>query len=913
MVASLHRRIALPLAAAALALATAASAGEAERVTSVEGITEYKLPNGLHVLLFPDTTKQTITVNITYLVGSRHEGYGETGMAHLLEHMVFKGTPNHPNIPQELTAHGARPNGTTSFDRTNYFETFQATEENLKWALELESDRMVNSYVARKDLDTEMTVVRNEYESGENSPQGVLIKRVLATMFDWHNYGKLPIGARSDIENVPIERLQAFYHRYYQPDNAVLTIAGKIDQQKTLALVVEAFGKVPRPERKLIPTYTAEPTQDGERSVTLRRTGDVQLVMGAYHAPAGSHADAAPMEVLSFILGDTPAGRLHKALVEGKKAAAAFTFYWSLREPGMLILGAEVRQEQSLDDARKELLATADALAQKPVSAEEVERAKTHLLKNITLTLNQADIVGLRLSEFIAKGDWRLFFLNRDRLRKVTVDDVQRVAVHYLKPSNRTVGEFVPTANPERVEVPAPADLAALLKGYVGDKAVAQGEAFDPAPANIDARTHRGEQGGLKLSLLPKKTRGGTVIVNLTLHYGDLKSLTGKSAAADLAVDMLMRGSKQHTRQQLQDELDKLKARMSINAQLGDLHAHFETTRENLPAVFKLLAEALRSPTFPEQEFEQLRQENLAAIEQQKSDPGSMANTAFARHQRPYPRGDPRYTELPGEAVDEYKKATLAEVKEVYENYLGASHGELAVVGDFDEKELGQLAGELLSGWTAKLPYERIPQPHQDVEPAAQTLDAPDKANAVFIAGQTFKLRDTDADYPALLLGNYMLGGGFLNSRLAVRIRQKEGLSYGVRSSLSARALDDNGSFEVWAIHAPQNTQKLEVAVREELSRMLKEGFTEEEISQAKSGWQQSRQVGRAQDNALGGTLRYHAFIGRTFAFDAELETKVAALTAEQIVETMRKYIDPAKLTIVRAGDFKKADKAASR
>src|SRR5207247_4109138 len=193
---------------------------QVEKITSVEGITEYRFEsNGLRILLFPDLSKPTITVNVTYMVGSRHENYGETGMAHLLEHLLFKGTPNHPNIPQEQTSHGARPNGSTWFDRTNYFETFQATDENLKWALDLEADRMVHSFIAKKDLDSEMTVVRNEFEMGENDPSQVLMQRTLATAYLWHNYGHVPIGARSDIERVPIERLQQFYHTYYQPDN----------------------------------------------------------------------------------------------------------------------------------------------------------------------------------------------------------------------------------------------------------------------------------------------------------------------------------------------------------------------------------------------------------------------------------------------------------------------------------------------------------------------------------------------------------------------------------------------------------------------------------------------------------------------------------------------------------------------
>src|SRR5205809_7871535 len=284
---------------------------QVEKITSVEGITEYRLQsNGLRILLFPDLSKPTITVNVIYLVGSRHEDYGETGMAHLLEHLLFKGSKNHPNVPKELQDHGSRPNGTTWFDRTNYFETFQASDANLEWAVDLEADRMVNSFVAKKDLDSEMTVVRNEFESGENSPMEVLEERVLSTAYLWHNYGKSTIGARSDIENVPIERLQAFYRNYYQPDNAVLTIAGKFNEQKTLALVDKYFSPVPQPARRLEKVYTVEPPQEGERTVTLRRAGDTQLVEALYHVPAISHPDYAAVSILMQVLGSSPAGRL---------------------------------------------------------------------------------------------------------------------------------------------------------------------------------------------------------------------------------------------------------------------------------------------------------------------------------------------------------------------------------------------------------------------------------------------------------------------------------------------------------------------------------------------------------------------------------------------------------------------------
>ena len=278
-------------------------------------------------------------------------------MAHLLEHLVFKGTPKHPNIPQELTEHGARANGTTWFDRTNYYETFTATEENLRWALELEADRMINSHISRADLEKEFSVVRNEFERGENSPGGVLYKRMLPAVFQWHNYGHSTIGERSDIEGAPIERLQAFYREYYQPDNAVLVVAGRIDEAKTLQLVNETFGSIPKPARKLLPTYTKEPVQDGERQITLRRTGDVQLVSAMFRTVAGSHADDAALSVLATLLVDEPSGRLYKALVESKKAASVSGHTSGFAEAGFINFSAEVRQEKSLDDAKATLLA----------------------------------------------------------------------------------------------------------------------------------------------------------------------------------------------------------------------------------------------------------------------------------------------------------------------------------------------------------------------------------------------------------------------------------------------------------------------------------------------------------------------------------------------------------------------------
>jgi len=883
-----------------------------EKITSAEGITEYQLANGLKVLLFPDPSKQTITVNITYLVGSRHEGYGETGMSHLLEHMVFKGTKEkHKEVAKEISDHGAQFNGTTWLDRTNYFETFASTDENLDWALDMEADRMINSRISKSELETEMTVVRNEFESGENDPGSVLMERIISTAFLWHNYGNSTIGARSDIEKVPIENLQAYYKKYYQPDNAVLLVAGKFDPIKTLKLINEKFGIIPRPERVLTKTFTAEPTQDGEREVTLRRVGDVQVVGMAYHIPSGLHPDYIAVDVMADLLTDAPSGRLYKALIDTKKASSQFGFSFQLKEPGISYFGAEVLKGKSVDSVKNIMIETIEKFAKTPPTQEEVDRIKAKNIKNVELLLNNAQRVGVGLSEYIAQGDWRLLFHTRNMMEKITPADIQRVAEKYFKSSNRTSGIFYPTEKPERAEVPESQDVATILKDFKGKAAVAEGEAFDPSPSNIDSRTKNEVIGGVKLALLAKKTRGNSVYARMTLRFGDEKSLLGTSTAADLAADMLSKGTKLHTRQQFQDELDKIKARVSISGGPTQANVSIETTKENLLPALKLVAEALKQPTFPADEFEKLKQENLTGIESQKSEPSAKASDVLNQMRTGhYPKNDVRYQPSMEETTANYKAAKLEESINFHKNFYGASNATFSVVGDFDETSVKEFIKSEFSTWKSPKPFTRVADTFKEIKAQVKSIETPDKANAFFLAYQPLKISDNDPDFAALELSNYMLGGGSgLSSRLMNRIRQKEGLSYGVGSQFAASPLDNNGAFIGYAIYAPENITKLEAAFKEEIEKVLKEGFTQKEIDEAKKSWIQSKQVTRSQDNSLSGTLNSNLYLGRSMKWAEDLEKKVSSLTSDQILQATRKTIDLNKMSFIKAGDYEGAAK----
>jgi zinc protease len=903
---------------------TPLAAGEPKKIATVEGITEYQCDNGFKVLLFPDPSRPQVTVNMTVLVGSRHEGYGEAGMAHLLEHMVFKGTPTHTNVPKALRDRGAQFNGTTNSDRTNYFETLPATDDNLEFAIRFEADRLMNSFVRREDLLSEMTVVRNEFERSENSPENLLGNRMMSADYEWHNYGKTTIGNRSDIERVPIENLQDFYRRYYQPDNAVMIIAGKFDEAKALKFVEQYCGSIPRPTRKLNATYTEEPPQDGERKVELRRVGDVGLVEAVYHIPAASHEDFAPLEVLESILSTPPSGRLYKSLVETKKASRASAGAYAQHDPSVFDITLEVRKDNSQGEARDLMLAALDEVIAKGVTEEEVERAKRSFSNSRKQEALNTSRLAIGLSSWVAMGDWRLYFLHRDRVEKVTPADVQRVAAKYLVPSNRTIGYFIPTDAPEMVKVPANPDLKALVADYKGRPPVATVEEFDYSFANVEKRTTRTKlPTGIKVALLPKPTRDEEVTLALTLKYGNAESLRELREAASLLPGLMLRGTKKLSYQQLRDEMTRLDVQIGTGGfgggrggrgggggggSAGSATFSVRARRSTLPAALELLKQILREPALDEKELAITLQSRITALEESRTDPQSLASDLLSRTLSPYPTDDIRYNTTPDEQIARFSAVTIDQVRRVHAEFLGATEGELVILGDFDPQATQAKINELLAGWKSNQPYARIQsQAFLDVPGGKQSILTPDKENAVYVAGLTIAMDDQHPDYPALLLGNYLFGGSSLASRLGDRIRQKEGLSYGVSSSFSAGSEDKVARLSIGAICNPANIGKVETAVREELERLLKDGVTADEFAKARQGLLQSRELARSSDAFVMSRLDRSLRLDQTLAFDAEFDKKLAALTADDVVTALRKHIDPKRLAVVIAGDFAKS------
>ena len=594
-------------------------------------------------------------------------------------------------------------------------------------------------------------------------------------------------------------------------------------------------------------------------------------------------------------------GGLHRGLVQKGLANTTWGSERALHDPGFASFGAGLPKDASVEAARDALLAELEGIGRHPVRAEEVRRAKTELLNDFDNAQRDTRALVRALSEFAAIGDWRLFYLYRDRLRAVTVADVQRVALAYLKPANRVLGIFLPTRRPDRARIAPPPDLAQALSGYRGGEALGAGEAFDPTAANIEARVIRKTlANGIRVALLPKKTRGHGVVARLWLHWGDEQSMTGRVTACSLAGGMLPRGSRQHSRAALSDAFERLNASVA----LGGDGARLEVPAAGLGDALRLIAEALREPAFPPDEFDALRRALLTDAEEQRSDPGAIASLQLARHLGPYPKGHPYYTASIDEDVEQLQAATLAGAESCYRDLLGASGADFAAVGEFDPEALARQLEQLFGGWKNPRPFERVAARYYDQPPLEGEFRTPDKANAVLRAGVNMPLRDDDPDYPALVLANYLLGGS-LAARIPQRVRETEGLSYSVYTTFDAGAFYPVAAFRVSAIFAPGNRVRVERAIREELARALRDGFGAAEVGSGAKALIEARRLARRRDRALAEQLTDHLYRQRSFAWDARLEQRIAALTPKEVDAALRRHLDPARLSVMSAGDFK--------
>ncbi|HVF09246.1 MAG TPA: pitrilysin family protein, partial [Abditibacteriaceae bacterium] len=808
----------------------------------LNGIQETRLPNGLQVLTKEAHTAPVVYFSIWYKVGSAHEQLGQSGMSHLLEHMLFKGTKTRKpgEISAALQQNGAAFNATTSFDRTNYFETLAS--DRLELALQIESDRMANSLFDASQHQKEMTVVRSEYEGGENNPATALTKAVRLTAYQVHPYRWMTIGFRSDIENISRDEMFAYYKKYYVPNNATIVMVGDFDTAKALGLVRKYFGRMPsRPIRQHF--ITPEPEQQGERRVTVRRAGTVRQVQIAYHIPRFGHADRYAIDVLESVLSGGRTARFFSSLIQTGLASAADAYDYGLRDPDLAFLNATAQPGKSNAELESALLAEVEKLQTTPISDEELKRVLNQAEAQYIYEQDSVQSQGRQLGENAMRGDWRYGETYLAHLRRVTPADVQRVAKQYFVERNRTVGYFEPITP----------DAAALLAA-TGSTPSNAGNTLAVATLEAErtrstASTHARNLPALSRSVAkPRRVvldNGLTIVVQenhanptvavsgALLSAGSVFDPADKYGLANFTASQLSRGTATRSLLDIARTLESVGASAAVRGGQEYVSLSGRSLTRNFDTVLDVLADQLRNPAFPADEMEKARRQALAGIENARQSTGTLARIAFMNAL--YPAGHPYHIATLDEQAAVIKNLTREDLIAFHAAHYGPERLILTIVGDVDTSQAIAAVKKYFGEWPKQgnLPQLAIPDTTLPTATAKTiVVSVPDKAQADVLYGYAGHLKRTDPDFYRVVVLNTILGGGSgLASRLATSVRDRLGLVYGIYASTDATL--GAGPFTVQFGSNPQNVDKALTEMQRQIALTREQGFSREEVEKA--------------------------------------------------------------------------------
>ncbi len=889
------------------------------------GISEYRLDaNHLTVLLLEDHSAPVLTFMVTYRVGSRNEGLGVTGATHLLEHLMFKGSVHYNNdlgtgFDTQLDKIGANNNATTSLDRTNYYEDLPS--DRLELAVQLESDRMRGLLLRESDRRPEMTVVRNEFERGENDPIEALDKEITAAAFIAHPYHHPTIGWRSDIESVPIEKLREFYDTYYWPDNATVTIIGDFKPAAALGLLKKYYGVIPASPRPFPAVYTEEPAQQGPRRVIVKRPGELGVVGLAYKATAGLHPDHPALAVLGDILTDGKTSRLYRALVDTNIAVSADVYTGFTHDPSLFTFYARLAPGSTHEQVEKIILAELAKLKAEGVTPEEVARAVSKETASTAYARDGAFAIASQINEDIAAGDWTAYLTQPEKIKAVTVADVDRVARTYLVEDQSTTGWFIPVAEggdkatapsasagqvqrslvhqPNFYRDPAVSDLRQTTNSNLQPASEATGSAGGGAGnALIAPHVVRATIAGVD-RILFKTSLQDVVTIRGSLPAGGVFNPAGHPALADLAAGMLDKGTVKHDKFALSQQLEDVGAELSFDANAQNLVFSAKCLKKDVPLVLGLLAEQLRTPAFSDEEFEKLKKQMAGEYREQLDDTNFRAAQALGRAL--FPAGHPNRPPEAEKYLADLAAATLDDVKAFHAAHYGPAGMVLVAVGDVDDAAIDPALRAAFTGWSGGTSRPETPKATAPAASRTEQVAMPGKASVSVLIGLPTGLKYGDGDRAALAVATEILGGGYFSSRLLATVRVKEGLTYGIFASLQKDTYTD-GQWAIQATFAPELLEKGLASTQRELRRFTSEGATADEVRDFKSAIIGSYKLALANSAGVAGQILITVQRGLPLEFIDDYPKKIETLTLAEVNGAVKKYLDADRMITVMAG-----------
>jgi zinc protease len=883
--------------------------------TNEGSIRETRLPNGLVVLTKEVHAAPVVCTYVWYRVGSRNETPGLTGISHQLEHMMFKGTkkafPDPGYIDVLIGRHGGENNAETTADTTSYYLLLPSDQLDL--ALRIEADRMTQAAVAPSQLKAENTVVLSELEGDENDNAYFLYEALRAAAFQYHPYHYPVIGTKWDVQHFTRTQVYDFYRTHYAPNNAALVIVGDFDTSKILARVRQLWADV-RSAEVPHPALNPEPPQRGERRVTVRRAGTNVYLDMSFHIPRATNPDLFPLDVVSTVLASGRSSRLYRALVEAQLATSVAADSNDGIDPELFDITVAVRPGVAPKAIEKVLLAELDRLQKEPLTDHELQKAKNQTRSGFVFgqesVLTQAERIGFFQMVF---GDWHHLNSYLPGINSVTAGDVQRVARTYFTSDNRTVGIFLPNGEKPNPESDSGGSRAIHYKSFRTVSAQSNHESVRQSVKAGQGRdtARKPSTGKSPVTQQRKLTNGLTVIVRENhavptvtisgfVRTGSVQDPIGKYGIADLAAEMLTRGTETHSSQQIADMTDYVGANLGTSAgrERTDLSASMLT--RDFPAILNLLAEVVRHPSFPPEELEKAKGETLAALQEEESDTASVVlrrlYTALYAAENPYQH------EPLGNAKD-VKSITTDDVQAFYRRAYHPERTTLIIVGDVKAEAVFTEVEREFGDWKSEgqaFPEYGPPELTQSGNaPPPLALILPDKSQDDIAMGLVALSRKSP-DYDAAHVMNLILGEDTFVGRVGKRVRDTEGLAYYAYTMFVPTL--ENGPWMFRAGVNPKNVPQAIRSAREEIRKMVAGGVTEEELAWAKDNAIGSLQMGLATNGGMASMLVADAFYGLGLDYSDRYPHIIHSLTRSQVNATARKYLKPDGMAVVVAG-----------
>ncbi len=891
-------------------------------VKTEQNVEEYRLDNGLRIILAPNDKENKIFMNTVYLTGSLNDPKGKGGLAHLLEHLAFKGTKNvkGDEFQRRLDQYTLMTNASTDYYSTKYTNVIRPEKTALSEVIFLEAERMDQLVLQEKYVPTEIDIVKREREIRLDQPFSVLMDQVFKSAYGNQYLGRLPIGDLNELQSINMQELNQFYRSWYAPNNAFMVISGKFDKAEVLKQIDSHFSPIPSrnvPSQVKVPAL--KPEQIQQREFTVQKGSDLAKFNIYLNGPDEKIKTALAVSPTLYTL--QPSGHLYQSMVESGKSTMVQSSTWLDKDFNLVFMGAIYAPNHQPKTVEQSLIQGVEQ--SQPFTEAELNRVKNLTRNQADNIKNSATALGSRLSDYAVaySGDWSQYFKDLNAIENLNVSQVNQVYKGFLKPEYRISGNILPTPEDQKkaqevTQTEAPKktlDQQAETEGPLKDVSVYQAEVKQYVAQSKqylsakDKQIQRGKlKNGIKYALFPTNIRDDKVYATISLDFGTAQSLMNKGEILDLTAYLMLRSSESQSLQQIADKIIEVGGSATASPSSNGLNIQISAKKEKFAEFFQYVVDVLKNPAFEQSQFDLIKGQTLSSLDRPYTEPDTVSSLTMARTIEVYQPGDIRFHFEPELATRQFKAATREQVVALYQQFFKTHHAHIAVTGEFQPKSIQKMLKNSFADWKAAQPYERLKSEYRSYP--AQKIHALSEQREFgsYQALLTFPVGADHADVPALQVFRHILGDSQLSSRLAQELREKNALVYGFSAHVQFNEWADSGALALGANYTAGKSAQVSQTVHQVLNELLTRGVTEQEVEAAKAS------ILKKRVNALEDDRRIHSMLvpqlekDRKLIYREKRDQAIAQLTKADIDAVIKKYIKLDQLVEVMADQYGK-------